>query len=145
VSAEGLPAGRTDAPGQREPGASLLAATAVAGLALFVMTQLEPGPQAAAWSWRGFGATARAEAARLGAPLLHAGFRQNAALFHLGIARAPGTDDELRAAPRPFLLVTTPAERTRLEPLLGPLVELARAEGEPGSADVELVLLRASP
>jgi hypothetical protein len=125
-------------------GAALLAATVLAGVALFVMTQLEPGPQAAAWSWRGFGETARAESAQLGAPLLHAGFRANAALFHLGIARPPSTDDELLAAPRPFLLVTTPAQLDRLTALVGPLQELARAEGEPGSADVELVLLRAA-
>ena len=124
-------------------GSALLLPTALAGVALFVMTQLEPAPQVAAWSWRDFGLTARAEAARLDAPLLHAGFRANAALFQLGIARPPCTDADLLATPRPFVLVTTPTERERLGALLGPLEELAHAEGEPGSADIELVLLRA--
>jgi 4-amino-4-deoxy-L-arabinose transferase-like glycosyltransferase len=129
-------------PATRARAGGLFVPTAFAGVAVFAALNLALSPQAAAWSWARFGEVARAEAARLDAPILHTGFGASVPLYHLGIARRPAEDAELLAAPRPFLLVAAPEMQGRLTKLLGPLEELERFAGQPDTADAELVVFR---
>jgi 4-amino-4-deoxy-L-arabinose transferase-like glycosyltransferase len=121
------------------PAAATFAALAAGGVADSFLDTAGDAARNARISYVDFAATARAESARTGLPIVAVGFRTTAPLFDLGITQRPGPADALAPGLR-ALVVTVPPSRAAVRRVLGKERVVAR-HAAPGPSRPTLLLL----